>query len=135
MSHHSHIRPSQRTLLPSDVTDPLLWRLATDVLTAHQPGPDDRCVNLQCTGQRPGPCRAARQAQQAMRTARAAAPQPPTPPQPALSSREAQQRMRNRSGFVGWFTTGPTATHPGPQAPQRLPPRAPGATPTIPNAA
>lgn len=132
MSHQSRIRPSHRALLPSGVTDPLLWRLAVDVLTAHQPGPGNRCVNLQCADQGVGPCSAARQAQRAMRTARAAAPQPPHLPQPAASSREraSQRRVREAGGFVGWFTAGlaATATHLRSRIPQRLPRRVPGAT-------
>ncbi|GGM28848.1 hypothetical protein GCM10011608_12000 [Micromonospora sonchi] len=131
MSDRSRIRPSHRALLPSDVTDRLLWRLAVDVLTAHQPGPADRCVNLQCADQRPGPCTAAKQAQRAMRTARAAAPQPAPLPRPAVSSREhaPQRRARDVGGFVGWFTAGlaATATHLRSRIPQRLPRRVPGA--------
>ncbi|MFG1802445.1 hypothetical protein ACGFI4_20095 [Micromonospora carbonacea] len=139
MSDRRRIRPSHRALLPSDVTDPLLWRLAVDVLTAHQPGPDDRCVNLQCADQGTGPCTAARQAQQAMRTARATAPQPPALRQPAVSSRERapQRRVREAGGFVGWFTAGiaATATHLRSRIPQRLPRRVPGATLTTAHAA
>ncbi|SCL26087.1 hypothetical protein GA0070616_3236 [Micromonospora nigra] len=128
MSERSRIRPSHRALLPSDVTDLLLWRLAVDVLTAHQPGPGDRCANLQCADQT-GPCRAARQAQQAMRAARA--PRPAHLPQPALSRERAPQRpVRDPGGFVGWFTAGlaATATHLRSRIPQRLPRRVPGAT-------
>ncbi|WBB78572.1 hypothetical protein O7606_20440 [Micromonospora sp. WMMD882] len=131
MSDRSRIRPSHRALLPGDVTDPLLWRLAVDVLTAHQPGPDNRCVNLQCADQGPGPCTAARQAQRAMRAARAAAPQPAALPQPAVDSRERapQRRARDVCGFVGWFTAGLAATagHLRSRVPQRLPRRVPGA--------
>ncbi|WP_428962985.1 hypothetical protein [Micromonospora fluostatini] len=118
--------------MPRDVTDPLLWRLAVDVLTAHQTGPDSRCVNLQCADQGAGPCVAARHAQQAVRTARAAAPQPPGLPQPAAGSRERapQRRPRDSGGFVGWFTAGlaVTATRLRSRSPQRLPRRVPGAT-------
>ncbi|MEU7617271.1 hypothetical protein AB0B27_14425 [Micromonospora rifamycinica] len=131
MSDRHRNRPSYRALVPGDVTDRLLWRLAVDVLTAHQPGPDNRCVNLQCAAQGTGPCVAARQAQHAMRTARAAAPPPPPLPQPAVSSREhaPQRRARDVGGFVGWFTAGlaATATHLRSRIPHRLPQRVPGA--------
>ncbi|MEV0005652.1 hypothetical protein AB0H28_25675 [Micromonospora sp. NPDC050980] len=128
MSDRSRIRPSHRALLPSDVTDPLLWRLAVDVLTAHQPGPGDRCANLQCADQA-GPCSAARQAQRAMGAARAA--QPTHLPQPAPTREPAPQRpVRDCGGFVGWFTAGvaATATRLRTRIPQRLPRRVPGAT-------
>jgi hypothetical protein len=127
MSDWSRTRPSQRALVPSDVTDTLLWRLAVDVLTAHQLGPGDRCVNLQCADQ-VGPCMAARQAQHAMRAARTAVPRLP---QPATTWQRAPQRpVRDSGGFVGWFTAGlaATATHLRSRIPQRLPRRVPGAT-------
>ncbi|WFE59573.1 hypothetical protein [Micromonospora sp. WMMD712] len=129
MFDRSRSRPSQRALVPSDVTDPLLWRLAVDVLTAHQPGPDNRCANLQCANQ-VGPCPAARQAQQAMRAARTRMTKPPLP-QPAIAHAPGPQRpARDRGGFVGWFTTGlaATTTHLRARIPQRLPRRVPGAT-------
>lgn len=128
MSDRSQIRPSHRALVPSDVTDPLLWRLAVDVLTAHQPGPGNRCANLQCADQS-GPCSAARQAQRAMRAARAA--QSPHLPQPAPTPESAPQRRAGDSGgFVGWFTAGiaATAMRLRTRIPQRLPRRVPGAT-------
>lgn len=130
MLERSRTRPSHRALVPDNVTDPLLWRLAVDVLTAHQPGPDGRCVNLQCADQ-VGPCRAARLAQRAMRLSRAAVPQPPRLPRPAADRRRAPQRpVRDSGGFVGWFTAGITATaaHLRSRIPQRLPRRVPGAT-------
>ncbi|MFG3645066.1 hypothetical protein ACGF3C_32810 [Micromonospora sp. NPDC047762] len=124
MSDRSRTRPSHLALLPRDVTDPLLWRLAVDVLTAHQPGPGNRCVNLQCADQS-GPCSAARQAQRAMCAARAAPPSQPAPggePTPQPPARDAL-------GFVGWFTNGlaAAATHLLPRVPHRLPRRVPGA--------
>ncbi|MEU5931099.1 hypothetical protein [Micromonospora sp. NPDC047187] len=125
MSDRSRTRPSHRALLPRDVTDPLLWRLAVDVLTAHQPGPGNRCANLQCADQS-GPCSAARQAQRAMRAARAT-----QPPQPAPTREPTPQRpARDSLGFVGWFANGlaAAATHLLPRVPQRLPRRVPGAT-------
>ncbi|MEV6377655.1 hypothetical protein [Micromonospora musae] len=128
MSGHSRTRPSDRAIVPSDVTDSLLWRLAVDVLTAHQPGPGDRCVNLQCADQA-GPCAAARQAQRAMRAARGV--QPPHLPHPVPTCEAASQRpYRDSGGFVGWFTAGiaTTAKHLRARIPQRLPQRVPGAT-------
>ncbi|WP_194820934.1 hypothetical protein [Micromonospora sp. S-DT3-3-22] len=129
MSDRSRNRPSHRALVPSDVTDRLLWRLAVDVLTAHQPGPDNRCVNLRCADQGTGPCLAARQAQHAMRAARGAASPPPPVPQPAVTSRPQAPQRRGASGFVGWFTAGlaATATHLRSRVPHRLPRRIPGA--------
>lgn len=118
-------RPSQRALVPDDVTDPLLWRLAVDVITAHQLGPNNRCVNPQCSSQ-VGPCMAARLAQRAMRVARAKVPEPRH-----LTSRTATDagtranQDRDRNGFVGWFTS--TAAHLRWRIPQRLPRRIPGA--------
>ncbi|WP_428962236.1 hypothetical protein [Micromonospora fluostatini] len=130
MPNQSRARPSHRARVPRDVTDPLLWRLAVDVLTAHQAGPGDRCVNLQCADQT-GPCAPARQAQRAMVAARAAARQPP----PVLETVTAHDRAGRRparpaSGFVGWFTAGlaTTAAHLRSRIPPRLPRRIPGAT-------
>ncbi|MFD0973004.1 hypothetical protein [Plantactinospora endophytica] len=113
--------------MPTDVTDPLLWRLAVDVLTAHQPGPDGRCVNLQCADH-VGPCVAAGWAQRAMRAART-----PPPHQGLVAvtrGRVPQRHVRDAGGFVGWFTArlAVTATHLRSRIPQRLPRRVPGAT-------
>ncbi|WP_433688009.1 hypothetical protein ACQP0I_04110 [Micromonospora carbonacea] len=131
MFDRSRSRPSQRALVPSDVTDPLLWRLAVDVLTAHQPGPDNRCVNLQCSDQGTGPCGAARLAQRAMRAARTQVAKPQALPKSAIVHAPGPQGpVRDRSGFVGWFTTGlaATTTRLRSRIPQRLPRRVPGAT-------
>jgi hypothetical protein len=130
MSDRHRTRPSHRALLPGDVTDPLLWRLAVDVLTAHQPGPGDRCVNPQCADQ-VGPCTAARLAQRAMRAARTAVAQPSPHARRVVARARAPQRpARDRGGFVGWFTAGvaATATHVRSRIPRRLPRRVPGAT-------
>ncbi|QOC94375.1 hypothetical protein [Micromonospora craniellae] len=113
-------RPSRQALLPRDVTDPLLWRLALDVLTAHPTGPDDRCVNLQCADHA-GPCVPARRAHRAMRAARTT----PAPPPHRVT------RVPER--FIGWFTA--TATHLRSRIPQRLPDRIPGAANTAAHAA
>lgn len=48
MSHFPRVRPSDQTVVPTDVTDILLWRLAVDVAAAHQPDDHGRCRNLQC---------------------------------------------------------------------------------------
>lgn len=124
MSDRSRTRPSHRAVLPRDVTDPLLWRLAVDVLTAHQPRPGNRCVNLQCADQS-GPCSAARQAQRAMRAARATPPPQPSPVREPTPQRPAPESL----GFVGWFANGlaAAATHLLPRVPHRLPRRVPGA--------
>jgi hypothetical protein len=130
MSVRRPIRPSQRAVVPSDVTDPLLWRLAVDVLTAHQPGPDGRCANLQCADQT-GPCAAARQAQRAMRAARAV--RPPHRPQPAPTHEPApHSQVRDGDGFGGWFTASLalTATPLRARITQRLPRRVPAAMTT-----
>ncbi|MFY1674017.1 hypothetical protein ACN27G_29370 [Plantactinospora sp. WMMB334] len=130
MSDPTEPRASERALLPRDVTDPLLWRLAVDVATAHQLGPDDRCVNLQCAGQS-GPCVAARMAQRAMRFSRRPKPQPrPLPQATDAWERTPQRPVRDSGGFVGWFTARitATATHLRVRMPQRLPRRIPGAT-------
>ncbi|MEU5554279.1 hypothetical protein ABZ738_31360 [Micromonospora sp. NPDC047793] len=125
MSDPTAPRPSDRALLPSNVTDPLLWRLAVDVATAHQLGPDDRCVNLQCADQS-GPCRAARMAQRAMRSSRTPNPRPQRLPHAAVRERTPQRPVRDCGGFVGWFTARVTATTT--HLRQRLPRRVPGAT-------
>ncbi|MEW2382398.1 hypothetical protein AB0873_09955 [Micromonospora sp. NPDC047707] len=39
-------RLSTQAVLPDDVTDPLLWRLAFDVASAHQPDERGDCRNL-----------------------------------------------------------------------------------------
>ncbi|AEB42636.1 hypothetical protein VAB18032_07580 [Micromonospora maris AB-18-032] len=106
-------RPSDRTPVPDDVTDRLLWALAVDVAAAHQPGPDGLCTNLQCRGQH-GPCWALRTAHRAHRHARR------TPATFGESRSPAVGAVRGRapvpapsvpapSGrFTGWFTP----THP-----------------------
>lgn len=60
-----HRRP-----VPREVSDVLLWLLATDVATAHLSDPHGpgRCANLRCTGQ-PYPCPPARDAHRAFQAA------------------------------------------------------------------
>jgi hypothetical protein len=72
MSEDSSNRPSRRTERPADVTDPLLWQLAVDVLSAHEPDENGACRNLLCAGE-PWPCAARRTAEQSVRLARGGA--------------------------------------------------------------
>lgn len=65
-------RPGQEAVLPDDVTDPLLWRLALDVASAHRPDATGRCGNPDCADQA-APCGPLRQAERAMDLARATA--------------------------------------------------------------
>ncbi|RLP94501.1 MULTISPECIES: hypothetical protein [unclassified Micromonospora] len=77
MSDDTSNRPSRREQRPGDVTDPLLWQLAIDVLSAHEPDEDGACRNLLCAGQ-PWPCAARRSAEQSLRLARGSADTPST---------------------------------------------------------
>ncbi|MGW3606565.1 hypothetical protein [Micromonospora sp. NPDC005161] len=77
MSDDTSNRPSRREQRPGDVTDPLLWQLAIDVLSAHEPDEDGACRNLLCAGQ-PWPCAARSSAEQSLRLARGAAGTPST---------------------------------------------------------
>jgi hypothetical protein len=97
-------RPSDRVSQPADVTDPLMWRLATDVAAAHQTGNDGRCSNLQCADQT-GPCRAARHAHRALQLARTPQ-QAPVPAAVPARGRAAVPTHRGR--FTGWFSPTPT---------------------------
>ncbi|MBQ1022906.1 hypothetical protein [Micromonospora sp. C95] len=113
MAHPAHPkgrsrRPSERTAVPDDVTDRLLWALAVDVAAAHQLGPDGACTNLQCHGQ-DGPCWALRTARRAEQQARRApttlAPAPPPPsPRPAGVARGRAPVPAPPRRFPGWFT-------------------------------
>jgi hypothetical protein len=69
----TQFRSSHDTVLPGDVTDPLLWRTAYDVAAAHQPDETGCCPSLLCGG-RTAPCDTLVRAEQAMRLARAGAP-------------------------------------------------------------
>ncbi|WP_347403779.1 hypothetical protein [Micromonospora sp. WMMD710] len=94
-------RLSTLAALPDDVIDPLLWRLAFDVATAHQPNERGNCRNLQCVGQR-GMCAAAGAARRAMALARSSRTT-------ASRTRSARGRATvagsSQRGFAGWFTT------------------------------
>ncbi|WP_319460265.1 hypothetical protein [Micromonospora sp. RTP1Z1] len=68
---------------PAEVTDPLLWGLATAVADAHQADEDGACVSPSCVGAA-WPCAAWNNAQEAMHAARAAA-RPTTGALPATS--------------------------------------------------
>ena len=57
---------------PAEVTDPLLWGLATAVADAHQADEDGACVSPSCVGAA-WPCTAWNNAQEGMRAAQAAA--------------------------------------------------------------
>ncbi|MEU1587740.1 hypothetical protein [Micromonospora sp. NPDC005710] len=69
MSDDTSNRPSRTTERPHDVTDPLLWQLAIDVLSAHEPDDEGHCQNLQCAGQS-WPCTARTGAEHSLRLAR-----------------------------------------------------------------
>src|SRR4051794_4546847 len=71
MSDDTSNRPSRRAERPHDVTDPLLWQLAVDVLEAHEPDDEGHCRNIQCAGQS-WPCSARTSAEQSLRLARSA---------------------------------------------------------------
>jgi hypothetical protein len=71
MSDDTSNRPSRTAERPHDVTDPLLWQLAVDVLSAHEADDDGQCRNLQCAGQ-PWPCAARTGAEHSLRLARSA---------------------------------------------------------------
>ncbi|MFG1776834.1 hypothetical protein ACGFIG_10435 [Micromonospora sp. NPDC049048] len=105
-------------MTPDDVTDPLLWRLALDVIGAHQPDNRGDCRNLQCAGQR-GMCDAARTARRAMGLARPARPAATPAPTPRAHGHAAVAAPAS-SVFRGWFTTSP-ARLPAPRSGGRLP--------------
>ncbi|WP_328463594.1 hypothetical protein OHA21_38350 [Actinoplanes sp. NBC_00393] len=103
----SPYRPTQqqpaldgRTSRPDDVSDPLLWALAAAVTSAHQPGPDGLCTNLQCRG-RSAPCAPARAARHAAQLARHK-PAATTPP--AADQHPARGRAAVPSGLAGLLT-------------------------------
>ncbi|MEU7949759.1 hypothetical protein AB0B62_01095 [Micromonospora chalcea] len=129
MAHPAHPedrsrRPSDRTALPVDVTDRLLWALAVDVAAAHHPGPDGACTNLQCRGQQ-GPCwalRTARRAEQRARRATVTLAPPPSPGPAAIARGRAPVPAVPRR-LTGWFTP----AHP--PAPVMRPASVPGAVP------
>ncbi|HEY8534271.1 MAG TPA: hypothetical protein VIL44_10460 [Micromonospora sp.] len=70
--------------VPPDVTDIMLWRLASQVAESHRPDPNDptRCSNLRCARET-YPCEAARSAEYALRASRARPQAPEAEPAPA----------------------------------------------------
>ena len=103
-------RPSDRTALPVDVTDRLLWALAVDVAAAHHPGPDGACTNLQCRGQQRSLLGAAH------RPARRTTRPPRRHPRPAAFAAGPAAIARGRAPvpamprrLTGWFSPGPSA--------------------------
>ncbi|MFG2052892.1 hypothetical protein ACGFI9_02580 [Micromonospora sp. NPDC048930] len=76
MPDTNQVRSSHEVVLPDDVTDPLLWRTAYDVASAHQPDETGRCPSLLCGGQA-APCDTLVDARRAMRLARAGAADAP----------------------------------------------------------
>ncbi|MEU2611058.1 hypothetical protein ABZ570_05620 [Micromonospora sp. NPDC007271] len=81
-------RSSHEVVLPDDVTDPLLWRLAYDVAEAHQPDEAGRCPSLLCADQS-APCPPLVNAERAMRLARGGVTPPESTPAPWHWGREA----------------------------------------------
>ncbi|MEH0934819.1 hypothetical protein [Micromonospora psammae] len=65
MSETDRPQPRDAGIAPAGVTDPLLWRLAVDVVDAHQPDATGRCDNLLC-GHQEWPCDAARNGRRAL---------------------------------------------------------------------
>jgi hypothetical protein len=130
MSRDHGARVSDLAAPPDDITDPLLWRLATDVAAAHQTGADGRCRNLQCADQ-PRQCAAGRNARRALHLARTTPPAAvhrPTPPPPAVARGRAT--VTTTTGrFPRWFTRTATtaAVNRWDNAISRLPHRVPGA--------
>ncbi|WP_233513181.1 hypothetical protein [Micromonospora craterilacus] len=75
-------RSSHTTDRPTEVTDPLLWRLALDVADAHAPAEGGGCVHLLCAGQA-WPCAPWQRAQRALSLAQGGpADEPPAPTAP-----------------------------------------------------
>ncbi|WP_410812552.1 hypothetical protein [Micromonospora sp. 067-2] len=108
MPEDTTIRASQREQRPADVTDPLLWQLAVDVLSAHEPDENGACHNLLCAGQ-PWPCAARGNAEQSLRLARGVAGTPSR----AASDRGGDGVPAARRGWStgqGWARPGTAAT-------------------------
>ncbi|WP_319462542.1 hypothetical protein [Micromonospora sp. RTP1Z1] len=107
MPDTTHTRSSHDAVLPDDVTDPLLWRVAYDVAVAHQPDGEGRCPNLLC-GHHIAPCEPLVNARRAMRLARGGTPadrRPASRETPAPRSRNRRRREAARAapdGVTGW---------------------------------
>ncbi|WP_406069250.1 hypothetical protein [Micromonospora sp. NBC_01638] len=110
-------RPSRSAERPHDVTDPLLWQLAIDVLSAHEPDDEGHCRNLQCAGQS-GPCTARNGAEQSLRLARST----PASVEMTIDGDDSDGDGTGRPGESavpaprwGW-NAGPVASHREPKA-------------------
>ncbi|WP_170286317.1 hypothetical protein [Micromonospora olivasterospora] len=80
------------------MTDPLLWRLAYDVASAHEPDENGRCRNLLCADQ-PSPCTPLVNAERALGLSRGAAPaQSPAEQTPEPLALPAQPVPAQRGG-------------------------------------
>ncbi|BCJ64803.1 hypothetical protein [Polymorphospora rubra] len=101
--------------VPADVTDVLLWRMATKVIAAHQPHPErpTRCTSLLCTGQH-YPCLPVRTAHRAQQISRrrppvaAGAPKTATCRSAAPMSTQSDGRAP-RQAFIDWYDATRTA--------------------------
>ncbi|MEU5726486.1 MULTISPECIES: hypothetical protein [unclassified Micromonospora] len=51
MPETNRVRPSHDAVLPDDVIDTLLWRVAYDVAAAHQPDATGACASPLCVDQ------------------------------------------------------------------------------------
>ena len=94
MSESTAGRPER----PAEVTDPLLWRLATAVAEAHEADEDDVCRNPSCVGAA-WPCAAWTNAQEGLRAARA---DPRTAPE--SSADEGADGLDRADPLIGWPT-------------------------------
>ncbi|PWR16665.1 hypothetical protein DKT69_04350 [Micromonospora sicca] len=92
---------------PVEVTDPLLWGLATAVADTHQADEDGACVSPSCVGAA-WPCAAWNNAQEGMRAAQAAS-------RPA-SAATADTADRDRSADEGGWAGASPRTQPAPAA-------------------
>ncbi|WP_030491950.1 hypothetical protein [Micromonospora chokoriensis] len=115
MSDDSSNRPSRTAERPHDVTDPLLWQLAIDVLSAHEPDDEGQCRNLQCAG-RSWPCAARTRAEQSLRLARST----PAPVELTIDDNDEVGTGWSGEGAApaprwGW-NAGPVASHRGSKA-------------------
>jgi hypothetical protein len=97
---------------PAEVTDPLLWRLASAVADTHQPDENGACDNGSCFGAA-WPCAAWNSAQEGMRAAQAA---PRT---------DAAEPTRTDTGRGGAAATGQDSEDPPAGRSTEVPPPAP----------
>ncbi|MET7668026.1 hypothetical protein [Micromonospora luteifusca] len=112
MSDDTSNRPSRHAERPHDVTDPLLWQLAIDVLAAHEPDDEGLCRNLQCAGQS-WPCAARKGAEQSLRMSRST----PAPVEDAHDETGAGRPGDSAVPAPRWgWNAGPVASHRGPKA-------------------